>query len=193
MGLKRPQNVQTTTRHSGQIHPWSSAIIYAWMPKILSRCKKPKCTLGPRPNTTVRLFRGLTSRSINSALLKGSLPRPLVAEAISASLEAPSAEPSARPRRGGNSASLETPLGRSEQQPNRSMGRAHLLTNHPAAWSGVRRRQPASATMPHCGRDRRPVRLLRTLCHYSRCGAECCADLSDTASPLCRLPVDTVF
>ena len=64
-------------------------------------------TLGPRTNATVRPIRGLTSRGAISVSLEGSLPRPPDVQAISASLEAPSIEPSADPRHGGNSALFE--------------------------------------------------------------------------------------
>jgi len=79
------------------------------MAQILVGHEKLEYALGPRPNATVRPIRGLTSRGAISASLEGSLPRPLDAQAISASLEAPSAEPSTDPQHGGNSASIEPP------------------------------------------------------------------------------------
>ena len=79
------------------------------MAQILFGHEKLEYALGPQPNDTVWPIRGLTSRGAISASLEGSLPRPLAVQAISDSLEAPSAEPSADPRHGGNSTSLEPP------------------------------------------------------------------------------------
>ena len=79
------------------------------MAQILFGHKKLEYTLGPQTNATVRPIRSLTSRGAISASLEGSLPRPPDVQAISDSLEAPSAEPSADPWHGGNSASLEPP------------------------------------------------------------------------------------
>ena len=72
---------------------------------------------------TAQPFRGLASHGGNSASLEGSPPRPLEAQANSASPKTHLAEPSAGPRRGGNSASLETPLGGLWQRPNHLTGR----------------------------------------------------------------------
>jgi len=77
------------------------------MAQILFGHEKLEYTLGP--HATVRPIRGLTSRGAISASLEDSMPRPPDVQAISNSLEAPSAEPSADPRHGGNSASLEPP------------------------------------------------------------------------------------
>ena len=79
------------------------------MAQILFGHEKLEYTLGPRPNNMVWPIRGLTSRGAIAASLEGSLPRPLDVQAISDSLEAPSAEPYADPRHRGNSALFEPP------------------------------------------------------------------------------------
>jgi hypothetical protein len=134
----------------------------------------PKCTLSPRPSTTAQPFRGLASRGGNSASLEGSPPRPLEAQANSASPKTPLAEPSAGPRRGGK-------LCLARDHPRQTVAAAQLpdgtgriysptTPRHGRESDGVKWRQPASATTPHSGRDRRPVRLFRPLCRYSRRG-----------------------
>ena len=109
----------------------------------------------------VRPLRGLTGQRTNFTSLEGALPRPLAAEAISALFEAPSAL-------------LETPFGGLWQRPNHPTGQGAFI-HQPLHGigresDGVSRRQPASPTVPHSGRDRRPVRLFRSLCRYSRRG-----------------------
>ena len=70
------------------------------MAQILFGHEKLEYAPGPWTNAMVRPIRGLTSRGAISASLEGSLPRPPDVQAISASLEAPSIEPSADPRHG---------------------------------------------------------------------------------------------
>jgi hypothetical protein len=149
--------------------------------QILSGYKKPKRILGPRPNATMWLFRGLTDRKTTSATLEASPPRPQATRPISASLEAPSAEPSAEPRRGGKLRLIRDPPRHTEAASQPPDGTSAFIANHSMAWSGS---QTASAATPHSGRDRRPVRLLRSLCRYSRRGA----DLRNTVRTCLTLP-----
>ena len=122
----------------------------------------------------IRPLRSLASRGATSASLEGPPPRPLETQAISASLEAPSIEPPAGPRNGGNSASLETTLGRLGRRPNHPTGRGTFTRQplHSMGWEsyGVRRRRLASASMPHSRRERRLLNLRPPLCYYSRRG-----------------------
>jgi len=183
-GLKRPKNAQNTITHSGQILPRNNTIIYVWRPKNHSRSKRPKSTLGPRPNTTVRPLRGLTSREANSASLEGSPLRPLEAQAISTSPKAPSAEPSARPRRRGTPPRSRPPrqTGAAAQPPD---GTDTFTANHSADGS---RGQTASAARHTTDVTGAPSPALVTVPLFpARCGsAENCANKSDTAPPLCR-------
>ena len=149
------------------------AIIYAWTPKSSPGARRPKDTLGPRPNTEVRLVRGLTGRRTISASLEASPPRPLTAHHISASpggkrltlgeqensasFEDPSAEPSAGPRYEGKLRLVQDPPQQTRTVTHPLNGTSAFITNRSAAWCGC---QMASAATPHSGRDRSPVRLL---------------------------------
>ena len=75
------------------------------------QCEKPKYTLGPRPDATVRPFRGLTNHRATFTSLEVSPPRPMGAHHIYASPEASSAEPSAG-LDAGELRLFETPIGR---------------------------------------------------------------------------------
>jgi len=153
--------------------------------QILSRCKKPKYTLGPRLDATVRLFRGLTGHKATFASLEVSPPRPVVARHISAS---PKGEGSPSERRRTPSHSRpprpsppqglgagELRLVRDPPRQTRAIsqlpdGTGTFIANHSTAWSGS---QTASAATWHSGHDRSPLCLLLSLCLYSRC----CVDL----------------
>ena len=116
-----------------------------------------------------RPLRGLASRGATSAPLEGPPPRPLEAKAISNSLEG---RPPGPLDAWTDSTSLETALGRPERQPNHLTGRGaftcQLLHDMGRGLGGVRRRQLASAIMPHSGRDWRPLSLRSPLCRHSR-------------------------
>jgi len=161
--------------------------------QILSRCKKPKYTLGPRLDATVRLFRGLTGHKATFASLEVSPPRPLVARHISAS---PKGEGSPSERRrtpshsrpprpsppqglgAGGLRLIRDPLSRLGLYPNYPMGLAHLLVTTPRYGAGVRRRQQPrrtadmigvpSACSCHCASIPGAVRTCLTLHHHSR-------------------------
>ena len=132
--------------------------------KILSRCKKLKYALDPRPNTEVRLVRGLSSRRAISASPETSPPKPLTVHRISTSFEAPRPRPPARPQREGKLRLVRDTPRQTGTATLPLDGPAHLLRNHPVAWCGC---QAASAATPHSGHGRSPVRQLRSLCHHS--------------------------
>ena len=81
--------------HLGQIPPKSG---HPKTPQV----RRAQITIGPRPSIAARSPRGIASRGATSASLEGPPSRPLEARAVSASLVAPSAEPSVGPRHGGN-------------------------------------------------------------------------------------------
>jgi len=116
-----------------------------------------------------RPLRGLASRGATSAPLEGPPPRPLEAKAISDSLEG---RPLGPLDAWTDSTSPETALGGPERRPNRPTGRGafthQLLHGMGRGLGGVRRRQLASAIMPHSGHDRRPLSLRSPLCRHSR-------------------------
>lgn len=168
------------------------AIIYAWTPKSSPGVKKPKYALGPRPNTKVRLVRGLTSRRATSALLEASPPRPPAARCIFASPEGmgltlgereqspPRPRVKGHPRRASELPPRPSPpqgLGAGGTPPRLRPprqtgtvthpldGTSAFIANHSAAWCGC---QTVSAATPHNGRDRSPVRQLKSLCHHPR-------------------------
>ena len=101
-----------------------------------------------------RPLRGLASRGATSAPLEGPPPRPLEAKAISDSLEG---RPLGPLDAWTDSTSPETALGGPERRPNRPTGRGafthQLLHGMGRGLGGVRRRQLASAIMPHSGYD----------------------------------------
>ena len=144
LGIKIPPKTQNTIRQPGQrSHPGavpSSMLARSILcrPKahgvqchhlcldvqILSRFQKAQYALGPRPNSRVRLDRGLASRRAISTSPEASPPRPPAARRISASPEGkrltlgehensptrPS--PPARPRCEGKLRLVRGPLGR---------------------------------------------------------------------------------
>ena len=175
LGTKALPRTQDAIRQSGQILPWSSAIIYAWMPKSSPGVKSPNAHSSPRPDTKVRLFRGLTGRRATSISPKVSPPRPLAARYISASPEgkgSPSERrripPRSRPPRPtplrGLGAGGTPPLSRPPRQTGAMTqpldGTGAFIANHSMEWS---RSQTASAATPHDGRDRSPVCLFWSL------------------------------
>ena len=159
-GLKRPKNAKHN-QALGPNPPGHCRHLYLGA-KTLSGCNSPNARSAHGPMPRDSLARGLTGR-----------------RTIPASLEVPSAEPSAGPRREGNSASFETPLGRLELRLNHSTGRAHLL--HPLRGmglesDGVGRRQPPrraadvtgvpSACTDHCAAIPGAVWISGTLCGH---------------------------
>ena len=157
--------------------------------RSLFRYGKPKSRLahGPAPRYGPPKA-SLTAGEINASL-EGSLPKTFAIKAISdslegrpsgshdartdsASLEAPSVEPSTgpqhgrnlhlvrdRPRRTGAAAQPPDGTGALTHQPLHGMGRES---------GGIGRRQLASAIMPHSGHGRRLINLRPLLCHCSQ-------------------------
>jgi len=181
LGLKHPQHAQNRIRHPGWILPKLGH------PKPL-QVRKAQVTLGPRPSTTIRPPKASLTVEEIFASLEGSLPRTLEAKAISdlleghpsgpldartdsASLEAPSAEPSTGPRRKRNLRLIrDRPrrTGVAAQPPDEmSAFTRQLLHSTGRESGGVMRRQLASAIMLHSGRDRRLISLRPLLCRCS--------------------------
>ena len=139
---------------------------------------------------------------MNSASLEGRPSGPLDARTDSASLEAPSAEPSTGPQCGGNLRLVQDYPRRTEAtaQPPRWTGRIYSPTTPRRVADGVSRRQLALAIMPHNGHDRRLISLHPPLCRYSRRGAglwssvRTCLTPPATVSPTpCTFPLRRTF
>ena len=170
--------------------------------QVISRCKKPKYTLGPRPDATVRPFRGLTNHRATFTSLEVSPPRPLTVRHISASPEGEgspsehrrtpphSRPPRPSPPRGlgsrGNSASVETTPRQTGTATHPVNGQAHLLPTTPPQSAVVRWRQSPRRTTDMTGVPS------ANSGHYAAIPALCgpatrCANMPDTA-PATVLP-----
>ena len=154
-GLKHSQTRKT--RLGTWADSFSGAISTSKLgcPKPLQR-RKPKCTLGPRPSSTVQPLRP----AVEQTPPRSRAPR----RDPSKGRQSPTRSRPPRPRppwglgTGENSASLDTTLGRLGRRPNHLTGRGALIRQPLHGMGresdGVRRRQPVSATTPHSGRDR---------------------------------------
>ena len=130
---------------------------------------------------------------MNSASLEGRPSGPLDARTDSASLEAPSVEPSMGPRRRSNLRLIRDCLwqtGATAQPPDGTDAfTRQLLHSTGQESSGVRRRQLASAIMLHSRCDRRLINLCPLLCCCSqyRAGLQSSVQTYLTPPPLCCL------